>query len=108
MNGEARMTRRLPYVGEGMLHEVGPEAGPGRAVGSPAWFAWLVEPTTHSFSFQHPLGNFTARKERRQRGDWYWSACARRAGRLRQDDGAERVGGGQRPSGRLAVAGRGR
>ncbi len=39
---------------------------------SPEWFAWLTE--LGSFHFQGKLGHFTARQERKQRGDAYWYA----------------------------------
>ncbi|MFN8443170.1 MAG: LuxR C-terminal-related transcriptional regulator [Caldilineaceae bacterium] len=41
-------------------------------VGSDAWFAWLE--TATSFVFSSASGHFTARKERRERGTWYWKA----------------------------------
>ncbi|KAB8141587.1 hypothetical protein F8S13_17745 [Chloroflexia bacterium SDU3-3] len=43
-------------------------------VGSAAWFAWLAEDAHCSFHFSHRAGDFTARKERRQRGGHYWAA----------------------------------
>jgi LuxR family maltose regulon positive regulatory protein len=46
-------------------------AGP-ITVGTPAWFAWLEEAT--AFTFTSSSGSFTARKERRSRGGWYWKA----------------------------------
>ena len=41
-------------------------------VGTPAWFAWLEDAT--AFTFTSPSGSFSARKERRSRGGWYWQA----------------------------------
>ena len=41
-------------------------------VGSAAWFAWLEDAT--AFTFTSPSGSFSARKERRTRGGWYWQA----------------------------------
>ncbi len=41
-------------------------------VGTDAWFAWLE--TATAFVFTSPSGRFTARKERRARGTWYWKA----------------------------------
>jgi len=41
-------------------------------VGTDAWFAWLE--TAIAFVFTSPAGRFTARKERRDRGTWYWKA----------------------------------
>ncbi|MCX6048219.1 MAG: hypothetical protein NT075_24220, partial [Chloroflexi bacterium] len=46
-------------------------AGPV-TVGTPAWFAWLADAT--SFTFTSPSGSFMARKERRTRGGGYWQA----------------------------------
>ena len=46
-------------------------AGP-ITVDTPAWFAWLEDAT--AFSFSSPSGSFSARKERRSRGGWYWKA----------------------------------
>jgi hypothetical protein len=39
---------------------------------SPEWFAWLTR--LGSFHFQGKQGHFTARQERKQRGDTYWYA----------------------------------
>jgi len=49
-------------------------------VGSSAWFAWLEGAT--SFAYRGPGGSFTARKEQRQRGGWYWKAYRKLAGKL--------------------------
>ena len=46
-------------------------AGP-ITVDTPAWFAWLEDAT--AFTFTSPSGSFSARKERRSRGGWYWKA----------------------------------
>ncbi|KAB8141060.1 hypothetical protein F8S13_21315 [Chloroflexia bacterium SDU3-3] len=51
-------------------------------VGSPAWFAWLDEAS--GFTYQGERGSFTARREPRQRGGWYWKAYRRRDGKLRR------------------------
>ncbi|HEY3231123.1 MAG TPA: LuxR C-terminal-related transcriptional regulator [Roseiflexaceae bacterium] len=40
--------------------------------GSAAWFAWLEH--TSCFAFAGQAGQYTARKERKQRGSWYWYA----------------------------------
>jgi ATP/maltotriose-dependent transcriptional regulator MalT len=40
--------------------------------GSSAWFAWLDH--TSCFAFAGKAGHYTARKERKQRGTWYWYA----------------------------------
>ncbi len=51
---------------------------------SPAWLAWLEAPTTRRFTYPiyDPVGGYisgfmTVRKERRQRGGWYWSVFRR-------------------------------
>jgi LuxR family transcriptional regulator, maltose regulon positive regulatory protein len=51
-------------------------------VGSPAWYAWLEQ--VHSFSFSNDEGTFTAHKARssNRRGGWYWYAYRRRQGQL--------------------------
>jgi LuxR family maltose regulon positive regulatory protein len=41
-------------------------------VDTPAWFAWLEDAT--AFTFTSPSGSFSAHKERRTRGGWYWKA----------------------------------
>lgn len=49
-----------------------PNPIPSITVGTDAWFAWLE--TATAFVFTSPTGRFTARKERRARGSWYWKA----------------------------------
>jgi LuxR family maltose regulon positive regulatory protein len=44
------------------------------ALGTPAWFDWLANEAHCSFHFMHASGGFTARKERKQRGQSYWVA----------------------------------
>jgi len=51
-------------------------------VGSPEWFAWLEQGKT--FSFFGLLGSFTARRDRVQRGGWYWKAYRNRGGKLQR------------------------
>src|SRR5712691_5789731 len=76
------MTRRIPTVRNGALHEYIEEVPSIDAivVGSAAWYTWLEH--HRSFRFDHPTSTFTARKEQRA-GGWYWYAYQRRAGRLR-------------------------
>src|SRR6266540_6236581 len=50
------------------------------AVGSPAWYAWLVDATT--FAFRSAEGGFTARKERSGQTGWYWKTYRKRDGTL--------------------------
>jgi len=40
--------------------------------GSSAWYCWLDH--TSCFAFAGKAGHYTARKERKQRGTWYWYA----------------------------------
>jgi predicted ATPase/DNA-binding CsgD family transcriptional regulator len=50
-------------------------------VGSDAWYTWLANEQTKSFSFRNDLGTFTARRER-LRHSWYWYAYRRSKGKL--------------------------
>lgn len=54
------------------------------AVDSPAWFAWLADEQHVSFHFRDPAGEFTARKERKQRGQAYWVAYRQAQHKLRK------------------------
>src|SRR6266496_2249665 len=75
------MTHRIPTVSNSTLHEHIEEVPSidTIVVGSAAWYIWLEN--HHSFRFDHPSTSFTARKERRS-GGWYWYAYRRQAGRL--------------------------
>jgi LuxR family maltose regulon positive regulatory protein len=79
-DGGEDMTR-IPFVADGMLQMAAAREAAGVVVGSPAWFAWLAEDSARSFSFRSPAGDYTARKERRQRGGAYWVAYRTVAGR---------------------------
>ena len=59
-------------VEAGLLRELHTEAK--ILVGSEEWFSWLMAEQHRGFHFIHPSGGFTARKERKQRGQWYWVA----------------------------------
>jgi LuxR family transcriptional regulator, maltose regulon positive regulatory protein len=72
---------RIPFVADGMLQVAAARDALGVVVGSPAWFAWLADDSARSFSFRSPAGDYTARKERRQRGGAYWVAYRTAAGR---------------------------
>jgi LuxR family maltose regulon positive regulatory protein len=63
------MARTGPQVTDNVLID-----GDGTAipVGEPAWYTWLEQAT--NFAFSGAPGSFTARKERRARGGWYWKA----------------------------------
>ncbi len=52
-------------------------------VGSDAWDTWLADQQIMSFSYRGPLGSFTARRERKRHG-WYWYAYRKWGGRLRK------------------------
>jgi LuxR family maltose regulon positive regulatory protein len=61
------------------------------ALDTPAWVAWLEAPTTRRFTFPvfdarvgYIVSFMTVRKERRQRGDWYWSVYHRQDGRIQR------------------------
>src|SRR3954468_6778194 len=66
-----RMVRTSARVDGATLVAAANDGGP-ITVGTPAWFAWLEEAT--AFAFSGPSGSFSARKERRTRGGWYWRA----------------------------------
>ncbi|MDQ5852096.1 MAG: hypothetical protein M3380_08510 [Chloroflexota bacterium] len=58
---------------------------------TPAWFSWLEATTTQRFTYPvfdpkvgYIVGFMTVRKERRQRGGWYWSVYRRSGGQLRR------------------------
>jgi predicted ATPase len=75
------MARSIPRVCDDSLHMPTLE-GNGTSVialGSAAWDAWLEQ--SRSFRFEGPHASFTARKERRP-GGWYWYAYRRRHGKL--------------------------
>ena len=66
------MAWKTPVVTQGVLNV--PLKAITIPVGSPDWYAWLADETNCSFHFSHPSGDFTARKERKQRGQRYWVA----------------------------------
>lgn len=66
------MSWKTPTASAGVLHV--PREAVDIVIGSTAWYAWLNDEIHCSFHFSHPAGNFTARKERKQRGQWYWVA----------------------------------
>lgn len=74
------MSWKTPTVADGYLREAGWSTG--IAVDSPEWYAWLDGPEHYSFHVNHPAGGFTARKERKQRGQWYWIAYRQFHGKL--------------------------
>ena len=66
------MAAKTPRVAQHVLHEPGTDRE--IAVDTPEWYAWLTDDAHRSFHFDAPDGGFTARKERKQRGRWYWVA----------------------------------
>jgi LuxR family transcriptional regulator, maltose regulon positive regulatory protein len=66
------MSWKTPIVEDGLLRE--PARERSIPLGSAEWYAWLAEDGHRSFHFTHVVGAFTARKERKQRGQWYWVA----------------------------------
>ena len=74
------MSWKTPLVADGELRD--PQTNGPIALDSAGWFAWLTEEQHHSFHFKHALGEFTARKERKQRGQWYWVAYRQSHGKL--------------------------
>src|SRR5258707_2104337 len=72
------MARATPRVQQGRLKaQHGSQA---IVVDSPAWFSWLAEHRV--FRFTSPASTFTARREPRAAG-WYWYAYRRQHGSLR-------------------------
>jgi predicted ATPase/DNA-binding CsgD family transcriptional regulator len=78
------MTRsRLPLVSDNHvlgLDGAGDHSAPV-VVGTDAWYTWLADQHIQSFSFRNLLGSFTARREHKGQG-WYWYAYRKRAGKL--------------------------
>ena len=52
-------------------------------VGSDAWYTWLTSESTRSFTLRSHLGTFTARRERKRNG-WYWYIYRKQKGKLRK------------------------
>jgi LuxR family transcriptional regulator, maltose regulon positive regulatory protein len=76
-----KVMTRIPVVADGVLQVATGDKAAGVVVGSQAWFTWLADDSTRSFSFRSPAEDYTARKERRQRGGVYWVAYRTVAGR---------------------------
>ena len=84
------MSTKTPRVSEGALYAPGL---PGGSIGldSAAWFNWLEQEATRSFSYPlfdrqcgYIIGFMTVRKEVRQRGGHYWSVYRRQAGGVKK------------------------
>ena len=76
------MGQRGPSVHGGTLYQFTGDTAPpgGISLDSPAWYNWLEQHST--FLFRLPFVHFTARKEKRAAG-WYWYAYRRSQGKLR-------------------------
>lgn len=72
------MARITPMVDHGGLR-VTPDAALVE-VGTTAWYHWLEDASI--FAYVDDQGSFTARKERRGRDAWYWTAYRKRDGKL--------------------------
>ncbi len=75
------MARTTPHICEGVLalHE-GAQAQ-SIPLESAAWWEWLTAERHRTFYFENALGSFTARREYKH-GGWYWYAYRKRAGKL--------------------------
>src|SRR5579884_747920 len=76
-------SRRLPVVSEHglQLFDESERYPHSILIESQEWYHWLAAEQNHSFAFQHPLGAFTARRERKG-SSWYWYAYRRCKGKL--------------------------
>jgi predicted ATPase/DNA-binding CsgD family transcriptional regulator len=75
------MARSIPRIQNDSLH-VPTREDNGTSIitlGTPAWDSWVEH--ARSFRFETPHASFTARKEQRP-GGWYWYAYRRRYGKL--------------------------
>ncbi len=74
---------RLPLVSNDLLllpDKPGEQQAPV-TVGSDAWYTWLTSESARSFTFRSQLGTFTARRERKRNG-WYWYIYRKHQGKL--------------------------
>src|SRR5258708_16992461 len=76
------MSQRIPIVRDTILVDRREEYDYVLTVGTPEWYAWLVN--AEAFAFSSPSGTFTARKEQagNRRGGWYWKAYRKGGGKL--------------------------
>jgi LuxR family maltose regulon positive regulatory protein len=77
------MARATPQITDGILAYREALHEHTIAVGSSLWWQWLAAEGTTTFRFEHPLGNFTARRERKREGS-YWYAYRTRDGALQK------------------------
>jgi len=76
---------RLPLVSNDLLllpDRPGEQQAPV-IVGSDVWYSWLTSESARSFTFRSQLGTFTARRERKRNG-WYWYIYRKQKGKLRK------------------------
>jgi hypothetical protein len=75
------MARSIPTVREGFLQQESTEGTSTDtiSIGTAAWYSWLEQHA--SFTYETPHTTFTARKEQRP-GGWYWYAYRRSQGKL--------------------------
>jgi LuxR family maltose regulon positive regulatory protein len=78
-----RASKKTPVVVSGYLYTDDPLTT-GLVLDSPAWFGWLETLATVSFYYQGASGGLTVRRERKQRGGWYWVAYHSSQGKLRK------------------------
>jgi hypothetical protein len=74
------MSWKTPLIEAGLLME--PACASTIALDSAEWFAWVANEQNCSFHYRHAEGEFTARKERKQRGHAYWVAYRQFKNRL--------------------------
>src|SRR5215471_7135716 len=74
------MTRSIPRVQNDSLHVPTRDGVSSIMLGTAAWDSWVEH--ARSFRFEAPHAAFTARKEQRP-GGWYWYAYRRKLGKLR-------------------------
>src|SRR5438445_12881800 len=75
------MAHSIPKAHHGVLQEQATNGTAGETITSStaAWYAWLEQ--HRSFCFETAQSTFTARKEKRP-GGWYWYAYRRKQGKL--------------------------
>jgi len=74
------VARKTPLVRDKVLVRNDGNHDRSIVVGTPEWLAWLGQ--TSTFAYLSSSGRFTARKERFQRGGWYWRAYRTCQGRV--------------------------
>jgi LuxR family maltose regulon positive regulatory protein len=84
------MGANLPRISEQWVYDVALLGGSVQ-LDTPAWFEWLTAEGTTRFSYPlfdrqvgYIVGWMTVRKERRQRGGYYWVAYRRLSGQVRK------------------------